>query len=246
MIPPLAPAADAPRTVPYAVAPPASGGHAAEAAAGGAPVAYPPLTLEGWYAHHQLLTVDRERVRAMPAAERAAAAEGLAEALERLAAPAEGGWTAPALLVGAQADAMVVHFRPTLDLLGEAQRAVLGAPLGELLRPAVTYLSVTEAGMYQAAGQLAKAALARGGQPFDAEFQAEAERRLAAEREDPRTRRRLYPPLQAGCRGFEPRLPLFVRLVVRSLNAPGGLVPSGAFRVRAGCPRGPVGSDTGC
>ena len=74
---------------------------------------------------------------------------------------------------------------------------MLAAPLGELLRPTVTYLSVTEAGMYQVAGQLAKAAVARGGAPFDAEFQAEAERRLAAEREDPRTQRRLYPPLPA-------------------------------------------------
>jgi chlorite dismutase len=174
------------RATPYAVAAPS---------APGAAVAYPPLTLEGWYAHHQLLTVDRAALRALPPAERAAAADGLAAVLEGLAAPAEGGWTAPALLVGAQADAMVVHFRPTLDLLGAAQRAVLAAPLGELLRPAVTYLSVTEAGMYQVAGQLAKAALARGGSVGDAEYEAEAARRLAAEREDPRTQRRLYPPL---------------------------------------------------
>ncbi len=166
-------------------------------AGGGAPVAYPPLTLEGWYAHHQLLTVDRERLRAMSAAERAGAAEGLAAALDGLRAPAEGGWTAPALLVGAQADALVVHFRPTLDLLGEAQRRVLDAPLGDLLRPTVTYLSVTEAGMYQVAGQLAKAALARGGAVGDAEYEAEAARRLAEERESAHVQRRLYPPLPA-------------------------------------------------
>lgn len=180
-------------------APPSSGAHAhvPAPAAPGALVAYPPLTLEGWYAHHQLLTLDRERLRAMPAAERARAAEGLAAAIEGLHAPAEGGWTAPALLVGAQADAMVVHFRPTLDALGEAQRRVLDAPLGDLLQPTVTYLSVTEAGMYQVAGQLAKAAVARGGSVGDAEYEAEAERRLAAEREDARTQKRLYPPLPA-------------------------------------------------
>lgn len=178
---------------------PAAGVPAAGAPAAGtsAPVAYPPLTLEGWYAHHQLLTVDRERLRAMPTAERTQAAEGLAAVLEELRAPADGGWTAPALLVGAQADAMVVHFRPTLDALGEAQRRVLDAPLGELLRPAVTYLSVTEAGMYQIAGQLAKAAAARGGVVGDAEYEADAARRLAAEREDARTQKRLYPPLPA-------------------------------------------------
>lgn len=169
-------------------------GHATTSAPA-APVAYPPLTIDGWYAHHQLLTVDRERLRAMPAAERAEAAAGLVRALEALRAPAEGGWTASALLVGSSADAMVVHFRPTLDLLGEAQRAVLDAPLGEAFKPAMTYLSVTEAGMYQVAGQLAKAALARGGAPGDAQFEAEAAERLAQEREDPRNQRRLYPPL---------------------------------------------------
>ncbi len=178
-------------------------GHGAPAAGGApdhapaAPVAYPPLTLEGWYAHHQLLTVDRARLRAMSSGDRARAAEGLAAVLEGLRAPPDGGWTAPALLVGAQADAMIVHFRPTLDALGAAQRRVLDAPLGELLRPSVTYLSVTEAGMYQVAGQLAKAALARGGTPGDAEYEAEAAQRLAAERDDPRTQKRLYPPLPA-------------------------------------------------
>ena len=125
-------------------------------------------------------------------------AAGLVRALEALRAPGEGGWTAPALLVGSGADAMVVHFRPTLDALGEAQRAVLGAPLGDLLTPAVTYLSVTEAGMYQVAGQLAKSALARGGAPGDAQFEAEAAERLEREREDPRNQKRLYPPLPAN------------------------------------------------
>ena len=186
-----------PPTGASAPAPPAPSPAPAAARVPAAPAAYPPLTLEGWYAHHQLLTLDRERLRAMPSADRARAAEGLAQVLEELRAPAAGGWTAPALLVGAQADAMVVHFRPTLDALGEAQRRVLGAPLGELLRPTVTYLSVTEAGMYQVAGQLAKAALARGGTPGDAEYEAEAARRLAAERDDPRTQKRLYPPLPA-------------------------------------------------
>ncbi len=162
---------------------------------GTSPAAYPPLTIEGWYAHHQLVTLDRERLRAMPATERAQAAAGLADALTALRAPDAGGWTAPALLVGSSADAMIVHFRPTLDALGDAQRAVLDAPLGDLLRPTVTYLSVTEAGMYQVAGQLAKAALARGGSVGDATYEAEAAARLAVEREEARNLKRLYPPL---------------------------------------------------
>ena len=173
----------------------AASAHGSAPTESAAPVAYPPLTLEGWYAHHQLVTLDRARLRAMPPDARRHAADGLAATLRALAAPADGGWTAPALLVGSGADAMLVHFRPTLDALGDAQRAVLDAPLGDLLRPTVTYLSVTEAGMYQVAGQLAKAALARGGAVGDATHEAEAAARLAAEREDARNRQRLYPPL---------------------------------------------------
>jgi chlorite dismutase len=173
----------------------AHGAPAGPAAGGaGAPVAHPPLTLEGWYVHHQLLTVDRERLAALPTAERARAAEGLAAALEALRAPAEGGWTAAALLVGSQADAMVLHLRPTLDGVGEAQRAVLRAPGAELLRPAVTFLSVTEAGMYQVAGALAREAAARGGAVGDAAYEAEAARRLAEERAGAHVQKRLYPP----------------------------------------------------
>ncbi len=173
----------------------APGSHANGSTAAAAPVAHPPLTLDGWYAHHQILSVDRERLRALPASERAQAADGLVAALEAIRSPDGGGWTAPALLVGSSADAMVVHFRPTLDALGEAQRAVLDAPLGGLLRPTVTFLSVTEAGMYQVAGQLAKAALARGGSVGDAQYEVEAAERLAAERDEPRNQKRLYPPL---------------------------------------------------
>jgi chlorite dismutase len=131
----------------------------------------------------------------MDPAARAAAARGMAAALERVCAPGDGeGWSAVALLTGAQADAMVVHFRPTLDALGAAQRAVLDAPLGELLAPAATFLSVTEAGMYQVAAQLAKEAAARGGRVGDTEWDAAVAERLDAERTTPHVTRRLYPP----------------------------------------------------
>jgi hypothetical protein len=93
------PTSDPAPAPPHASGRPGGNGHGGPAA-GSAPVAYPPLTLEGWYAHHQLLTVDRERLRRLPAAERARAADALAAVLEELRAPAEGGWTAPALLVG--------------------------------------------------------------------------------------------------------------------------------------------------
>src|SRR6185312_13265049 len=69
-------------------------------------VNYAPETLEGWYALHQIF--------------RTAAAV--------LACPAEGGWTAAAPLIGSRADVMLIHFRPTLDAIGAAQRRLGNEP----------------------------------------------------------------------------------------------------------------------
>jgi peroxiredoxin len=154
----------------------------------------PALTLEGWYVHHQLFAIDRQALRALPASERADAAAHAVKALEALAEPAEGGWSAPAVLVGSSADLMVLHFRPTLDDVGAAQRRVLNAPLSQALRPAGSFLSVTEAGMYALTSKLARETAARGGVPGDATYVAELEARLEAERASPHVQRRLYPP----------------------------------------------------
>ncbi len=158
-----------------------------------APHVPPALTLEGWYAHHQLFSIDRAALRAMTPAARAEAAARAARALHELAQPADGGWSAPALLIGSTADVMVLHFRPTLDGVGEAQRRVLGA-LPQVLTPAGAYLSVTEAGMYALTSKLARDTAARGGVEGDAEYQRELATRLEAERASPHLQRRLYPP----------------------------------------------------
>jgi chlorite dismutase len=154
----------------------------------------PALTLEGWYVHHQLFTIDRAALRAMPAAERDAAAASLRATLERLARPSEGGWSAAVQLVGSSADVMVVHMRPTLDGLGDAQRAVLVEPLVARLGRAYDFLSVTEAGMYSVAVKAAKEAAARGGTVGDAAYQASIAAMLESEAASPHVQKRLYPP----------------------------------------------------
>jgi chlorite dismutase len=172
MMAPAAPAADAPSAPLVGVAP----------------------TLDGWFAHHQLFTIDRSSLRGLDAAARAAICEQAAASLGALASPADGGWTALVQLVGATADVMVVHFRPTLDALGTAQRAVLQTPIADHLRHAYTFLSVTEAGMYAAAARTATEAVARGGVAGDAEYQRVLAERIAAEAETPHVQRRIYPP----------------------------------------------------
>ena len=176
----------APATAPQR---PAAPGAAAEPA-----YVAPALTLEGWYSHHQLFTVDRAALRALSVDYRRAAAEAMHGAIAGLVSPAEGGWTAAVQLVGAPADLMLVHMRPTLDTLGAAGRAVLSEPLGDVLRRTYDFLSVTEAGMYSVAVKAAKETAARGGTVGDAEYRARLGELLESERASAHVQKRLFPP----------------------------------------------------
>ena len=95
---------------------------------------------------------------------------------------ADEGWSAVVRLIGSVADLMVVHFRPTLDAIGEVQRQV-AAPADEAgLELHYSFLSVTEAGLYHLTAKYADdpAALAE---------------KVAAERDSEHVRKRLYPPM---------------------------------------------------
>jgi chlorite dismutase len=151
------------------------------------PVAHPPETVEGWYALHQLFAIPP--AAAVNAEHRASALTALRE----LACPADGGWTAVVPLIGSRADVMVLHFRPTLDALGEAQRRLQREPFFQSLTLVYSFLSVTEAGLYHITAQLAKAAAERGGEVGDAEYRNALAERVKAETASPHVQRRLYP-----------------------------------------------------
>ncbi len=164
--------------------------------------AYPPASLEGWYALHQIFSIDRtieddgdeddgDRPP-IPARD----SQSVEKIPENVATPAGGsGWSACARLIGSRADVMLVHFRPTLEEISIAQTAVHRLPVTRTLRPIYSFLSVTEAGLYHLSAQLAREAVARGGAPGDAIFAAEMARRIDVERENPHVQRRLYPTL---------------------------------------------------
>lgn len=154
--------------------------------------ALPPETLEGWYALHQMFRVDRAALRALAPDDARAIRDEAAAALDELSAPTHG-WTGVVDLVGSEADVMLVHFRPTLDALTDAQRRLTRAALYDDLVPVYSFLSVTEAGMYHLTAKLAREAAARGGKVGDAEYAAALERNLAAERASEHVQKRLYP-----------------------------------------------------
>ena len=162
--------------------------------AAAAPLAHPPETLEGWYVLHQIFSIDGG----------AAAHERSIELLStrvdstRMPPAPNGGWSAVSRLIGSRAQLLVMHFRPTLDEIGDAEQQFASASSAAGLRLEYSFLSVTEAGLYHLTAQLAREAAERGGSVGDATYVEELTRRAAAERENPHVRRRLYPTIPEG------------------------------------------------
>lgn len=152
------------------------------------PVAHPPETLEGWYVLHQIFSIDPSVSHV--SAERVGSTQDLA-------APAEG-WSAFVRLIGSPSDVMAMHFRPTLDAIGTAQRDLARSGIMDAFTLDYTFLSVTEAGLYHLTAQLAREAVERGGAVGDEAYMSELAKRAAEERDSAHVKRRLYPAIPDG------------------------------------------------
>src|SRR5215213_6178888 len=159
--------------------------------------AHPPETLEGWYALHQVFAIDRsaiaERDKSSPIRDTSSVQTTRGEM-----PPASAGWTAFTRLIGSRADVMAIHFRSTLDEIGDAQRAAARLPGMSRLHLVYSFLSVTEAGLYHLSAQLAREATERGGAVGDERYATELRARRESEGENPHVKRRLYPTLPEG------------------------------------------------
>jgi peroxiredoxin len=156
-----------------------------------APKIHPPETLEGWYALHQIFA---HPVGLDPSENEL---RDTAATLTKLAKPEGGGWSCVARVIGSLSDTMIVHFRPTLDAIGEVQRALAKDPYIQRLESTYSFLSITEAGLYHITAELARDAAARGGAVGDEEYRKTVGARVQAERANPMVARRLEPPLPA-------------------------------------------------
>ena len=166
--------------------------HAKTTSASDSPSAHPPETLEGWYALHQIFEIDRGDSTNL--------ANRTPSPIPARAEPAKidrpgSGWSAYAQLIGSAADFMAIHFRPTLDDIGVAQRSVAQLSIAPRLRLRYAFLSVTEAGLYHLTAQLAREAAERGGAVGDEAYTGELSRRIAEERDNPHVKRRLFPEI---------------------------------------------------
>ena len=150
--------------------------------------ALPPATLEGWYALHQMFTLDWGALRDLAPDRREEVLRETTRIAEELAAPADGGWSAAFQLVGGGADWLWVHFRDTLEQLSEAEMRLRRSGLGSLLRLEYDFLSVTEAGLYHATAEAARQA-----EPGSKEYHRLLDEAAAAERASAHVQTRLYP-----------------------------------------------------
>jgi chlorite dismutase len=167
-------------------------------------IAHPPETLEGWFALHQVFRFRQRKLEAGRLARMVRVAanavtpgrKAAAKRRTRKAGSAEG-WSCFVRLIGSSADLMAIHFRDSLDSIAAAQDGLARSPLGAILDPAYTFLSVAEAGLYHLTAELARAAASRGGKVGDEEYTRALAERAKAERESAHVRRRLYPDLPA-------------------------------------------------
>jgi chlorite dismutase len=135
-----------------------------------------PVTLEGWYALHQVF-----------ASSAPDDAIGAAAMLAQETLP-DGGWSASFQLIGGVADVMTVHFRASLDALAQAQRDAQRRAAAAQLRLVYDFTSVTEAALYHATLEAAQA-----GAPDSPAYRARLAELVAAEQAGPRMAQRLYP-----------------------------------------------------
>src|SRR5215212_4299542 len=118
--------------------------------------AHPPETLEGWYALHQIFTVDHARAGLRDQVRGGDTTPTVEASPQQLQADSSGGWSAWARLIGSKADLMAIHFAPTLDAIGDSQSAMREWPGARSLRLEYSFLSVTEAGLYHLTAELAR------------------------------------------------------------------------------------------
>jgi chlorite dismutase len=158
----------------------------------------PPETIEGLYSLHQVFGVLRGELREL-GAQRAEAVGSFQRALEGIAAPREGeGWSAVVPLAGSTADVMFVHFRDSIESLQQIRNTLAQERLFEVLEPQHAHLGITEIGLYHVTAKLSREAAERGGKAGDDAYVARLAHSVAEERENPKTRRRLFPEQPAG------------------------------------------------
>src|SRR5262249_12867598 len=141
-----------------------------------------PLTLEGHYLLHEMFRLRRADWTRAPEERRRSEAREAAARLGEMEKRTDGASCAVAVL-GQKADLMLIHFRPDLEALHEAQLAVGALGLREHLEPAGSYVSVVELGLYEMTLKLYGELEGKGMKPDTEEFDRALAEEMARQRE---------------------------------------------------------------
>ena len=151
-----------------------------------------PLTLEGYSILHQMFRVRRRDWRALDATRRKAIVEDASRMFDAMARR-EDGESALFSALGHKGDLMIVHFRRSLDELGQAELDVARLALSDYLEPTTSYLSVIEIGLYEATFALYRRFIEKGIGPRSPEWKIEIDAEVARQRE--KIAPRLFPKI---------------------------------------------------
>ncbi len=140
-----------------------------------------PLTVEGASVLHQMMRVRWPAWKALAPEARAQTVAEAAAALGGLESR-QGGQSALYSLLGHKGDLLFVHFRKSVDELGDTEIDLNRLRLAEYLEPVGSYLSVVELSLYESTAKVYSSLFERGVQPYSPEWYREIEDVLARQR----------------------------------------------------------------
>lgn len=151
-----------------------------------------PLTLEGSSILHQMFRIRWAAWKAATREDQTASLEEAKGLLEEM----EGDRTGASALfsvLGHKGDLMLLHFRPTIDRLNEAELRIANLRLARFLDATTSYLSVVELGLYEASVGLFRNLQEKGAQAGSPEWSSAVDAELA--RQSEAAKPRLWPEI---------------------------------------------------
>jgi chlorite dismutase len=154
-----------------------------------------PQTLEGYFTLHEVYAVDWPRWRSLDAARRGEIASQTAAWLTS-AAKVEKGDSALYSVLTQKGDLMFVHYRESPEALKAVELSFQQTSLFEFLKPAYSYFSVIEIGLYELTAMARKKLADQGIGPGSPEFEEFFETEM--EKQKVRVQSRLFRDVPAG------------------------------------------------
>ena len=153
-----------------------------------------PESLESWWILHRMFDFDRLAWDRLDKNEQQEIAREAHQALDSLKKD-ENADLSLAQLVGHKGDLMLTHYSKDYDGLAHAQTTFNKTRLTQYLKPAGSYVSILELGLYDATGKIHTTLQERGLKPYTPEWTEAFDELLKEQEKNPRHAGRLWAPV---------------------------------------------------